>query len=59
MQTDHSTDSSSSSVPENDDSGRDSVDSRQPVIRSIPKVTFSIDGDSNSNSPSDSISSME
>lgn len=53
----------SSSSQENYDSGRDSVDSRKlkttPTI--IPKVMFTVDGDSNTDSisPTDSTSSLE
>lgn len=55
---DRITDSSaSSSIQENDDSGRDSIDSKK-VPRRIPKVKFTCDGDS-STSPSDSTSSIE
>lgn len=50
--------STSSSAPENDDSGRDSIDSRQLKIPTIPKVKFNIEGDG-SDSPSDSASSNE
>ncbi|XP_037030628.1 mitogen-activated protein kinase kinase kinase 4 isoform X3 [Bradysia coprophila] len=57
----HPSDSStSSSAPDNDDSGRDSIDSRQLKIPTIPKVKFNIEGDGpGSDSPSDSASSNE
>lgn len=52
--------STSSSAPENEDSGRDSVDSRQLKIPTIPKVKFNIESDGvGDDSPSDSTSSNE
>lgn len=54
--SENKTDSSaSSSIQENEDSGRDSVDSRKIPQPKIPKVKFTCDGDS-STSPSDSVS---
>ncbi|XP_031640746.1 mitogen-activated protein kinase kinase kinase 4 isoform X3 [Contarinia nasturtii] len=57
--------SASSSIQENEDSGRDSIDSRKVPQPKIPKVKFTCDGDSSSSpadsvsvSPSDSIDSM-
>lgn len=50
--------SASSSIQENDDSGRDSIDSKKVQPPRIPKVKFTCDGDSSS-SPSDSTSSIE
>lgn len=54
--SDNKTDSSaSSSIQENEDSGRDSIDSRKIPQTKIPKVKFTCDGDSSA-SPSDSVS---
>lgn len=50
--------SASSSIQENDDSGRDSIDLKKIHPPRIPKVKFTCDGDSSS-SPSDSTSSIE
>lgn len=59
VSSERQTDSSaSSSIQENEDSGRDSVDSRKILPTRIPKVKFTCDGDS-SPSPADSISSIE
>lgn len=57
---DHSSGSASSSTQDNDDSGRDSIDSRK-LPRAIPKVKFTCDGDDLETSPSppDSASSNE
>lgn len=58
LSAERTTDSSaSSSVQENEDSGRDSIDSRKISRTRIPKVKFTCDGDSTS--PSDSTSSIE
>lgn len=61
--SDRPTDSSSSSTQENEDSGRDSVDSRTKVVSPptrIPKVKFTCDGDDHLNSsPENSVSSVE
>lgn len=59
MSADRPTDSSaSSSIQENEDSGRDSVDSRKVPQNRIPRVKFTCDGDSSS-SPAESVSSVE
>lgn len=61
--SDRPTDSSSSSTQENEDSGRDSVDSRTKIVSPptrIPKVKFTCDGDDHLNSsPENSASSVE
>lgn len=54
--SENKTDSSaSSSIQENDDSGRDSIDSRKIPQTKIPRVKFTCDGDSSA-SPSNSVS---
>lgn len=59
VSADRQTDSSaSSSVQENEDSSRDSVDSRKLIPQRIPRVKFTFDGESNQ-SPADSVSSNE
>lgn len=59
VSSDRQTDSSaSSSLQENEDSGRDSVDSRKVSQTRIPRVKFTCEGDS-SPSPADSVSSVE
>lgn len=50
--------SASSSIQENEDSGRDSIESRKLPQNRIPRVKFTCDGDSSS-SPAESVSSVE
>lgn len=59
LSADRPTDSSaSSSVQENEDSCRDSIDSRKLLPPRIPRVKFTFDGES-CQSPADSVSSTE
>lgn len=59
--TDQQTDSPSLSTHENDDSGRDSVESRKVVSAPtrIPKVKFTCDGDGDDDLPSSPNDSAE
>lgn len=59
LSSDQPTDSSaSSSIQENEDSGRDSVDSRKIPQARIPRVKFTCDGESSASS-AESVSSVE